>query len=100
MFTDTEVHELYQDLTSVLPLDLGSKVADTRSERPAWAASQHSIALHIIGASKLRRVQVALMYWRMNWTAQEIADHLGVSVGSIKQIIFRMAHKTVTIQDS
>jgi hypothetical protein len=65
---------------------LGQKVR----QRPEWATSDGALMRRVFGPRGMRRWECACLYWRHNWTAPRIAEHLGMTVGAVEQILFRI----------
>jgi DNA-directed RNA polymerase specialized sigma subunit len=73
-----------------------AKLTNARKNRPGWAKDDKSFMQHVLGPSLVRRIRIAYLYWRQNWTAREIAEELGCSVNAVKQVIKRTIRGSLT----
>lgn len=66
------------------------KPVNSRKNRPSWARDNKSMMRHLLGKGVVRRLRIAYLYWQANWTAKQIADEIGLTVGAIQKAIQRM----------
>lgn len=53
------------------------------------------LMMHICGERQARRLLIAFMYWRMNRSARQIAEHLHLRVGTVKNSLTRILRRPV-----
>jgi DNA-binding NarL/FixJ family response regulator len=68
-----------------------------RKNVPEWARSNRSLMARIFQPA-IRRYNIAYLYWRVGWTAKEIAEELGQTVSSVKRVIERLSGTTSVVQ--
>jgi hypothetical protein len=66
------------------------KPTNSRRNRPAWAANEKMLILHMMKRVQ-RNITVAHMYWLENKSARDIATHLDMTTEAVKKIIQRDA---------
>ena len=75
------------------------KPVDNRKNRPEWVMDDKALIECCFGGRGRLRWDIAVMYWRENKSAREIAIDLGLTVDVVKKIIQRLAKKQPTKRD-
>jgi hypothetical protein len=70
---------------------LKHKPVDSRKRRPAWSMDDQKLMLHCVGERPMLRYKIALMYWRQNMTAKDIAEALDMNTPAVEMILVRLS---------
>jgi hypothetical protein len=60
-----------------------------RRKVPAWTISDHALVAHMI-KPVARNTEIARLFWRANWTSQDIAEKLDMTKNAVEMVIKKL----------